>query len=49
MDLLLNSIGVGWTYVLLAGITLTTLPVIFLELKFGPQIRRKRLEAIAKN
>jgi hypothetical protein len=49
MEPTFNGIGVGWTYVLLTGITLASLPVILLELKFGPRIRRKRLEAAAKN
>ncbi|KAF9454087.1 MFS general substrate transporter [Macrolepiota fuliginosa MF-IS2] len=46
IELMFNSMGVGWTYVLLTGITLLSLPAIFLELRFGPEIRKKRLHAV---
>lgn len=48
IELIFDAIGVGWTYILLTGITLLSLPVIYLELKLGPKIRKKRLEAMAK-
>ncbi|KAJ3573050.1 hypothetical protein NP233_g2682 [Leucocoprinus birnbaumii] len=45
IQLIFDAIGIGWTYVLLAGITLLALPFLFLELKYGPRIRRKRFNA----
>jgi len=36
---LINAIGVGWTYVLLAAFVLTSMPWFYLELKFGPRWR----------
>ncbi|XP_006453741.1 hypothetical protein AGABI2DRAFT_39845, partial [Agaricus bisporus var. bisporus H97] len=42
IQLIFDGIGVGWTYILLTGLTLLSLPVTYLELKIGPRIRRKR-------
>ncbi|KAF9446558.1 MFS general substrate transporter [Macrolepiota fuliginosa MF-IS2] len=39
---LINAIGVGWTYVLLAGFVLISLPLFYVEMKFGPRWRIKR-------
>jgi len=36
---LINAIGVGWTYVLLGAVALTSLPWFYLEIKFGPRLR----------
>jgi hypothetical protein len=49
IELIFDAIGVGWTYILLAGITLLSLPLIFLELKLGPTIRKKRFNASPEN
>lgn len=45
IQLIINSIGVGWTYVLLSGITLLTLPLVYIGLMIGPRcrVRRQRL------
>lgn len=46
IQLIFDGIGVGWTYILLTGLTLLSLPVTYLELKIGPRIRRKRFNAL---
>ncbi|KXN88757.1 Quinidine resistance protein 1 [Leucoagaricus sp. SymC.cos] len=47
IELIFDAIGVGWTYILLTGITLLSLPVLYLELKLGPKIRQKRFKPVA--
>lgn len=49
IELIFDAIGVGWTYVLLAGIALLSLPFVYIEIKFGPEIRKKRLSAEVKS
>jgi hypothetical protein len=49
IELIFDAIGVGWTYILLAGITLLSVPLVYLELKLGPTIRKKRLNASPEN
>ena len=34
----------GWFFTILAGISLISFPMLFLELRFGPRIRAKRAE-----
>ncbi|KAF5352633.1 hypothetical protein D9756_005998 [Leucocoprinus leucothites] len=48
IELIFDAIGVGWTYIVLTGTTLLSLPIIFLELKFGPRIRKNRLASETK-
>lgn len=39
---MLNSLGIGWTYVLLAGLLLLTVPMVYLAIRIGPIYRVKR-------
>ncbi|KAF9245767.1 major facilitator superfamily domain-containing protein [Melanogaster broomeanus] len=43
INLLLNALGTGWTYILLAGINLATLPMVWFAIWVGPRCRAKRL------
>ncbi|KAI6012499.1 major facilitator superfamily domain-containing protein [Pisolithus orientalis] len=42
IDLMLNDVGVGWTYTILALISLCTSPMIWLIVRLGPRSRAKR-------
>ncbi|KAI6136303.1 MFS general substrate transporter [Pisolithus sp. B1] len=42
IDLMLNDVGVGWTYTILALISLSTSPMIWLIIWLGPRSRAKR-------
>lgn len=42
IQLILDGIGTGWTYVLLCGVTLISVPLIFLAIKLGPACRARR-------
>lgn len=42
VDLILKGVGVGWTYTILALISLSTSPMIWLILWLGPRSRAKR-------
>ncbi|KAI6153930.1 hypothetical protein BKA82DRAFT_367605 [Pisolithus tinctorius] len=42
IDLMLNGVGVGWTYTILALISLCTSPMIWLIVRLGPRSRAKR-------
>lgn len=42
IDLILNGLGTGWTYILLAGISLATAPMIWFAVQVGPRLRAKR-------
>ena len=52
IELILKGIGIGWTYVLLAGVLVCSVPAVFLSIKIGPKYRvkrqRKREEALAR-
>jgi hypothetical protein len=45
---LTDSIGLGWAYVLLAGIGALQMPLVYLEIKKGPVWRAKREAMIEK-
>jgi hypothetical protein len=45
IQLILDGIGIGWTYVLLCGVTLISVPLIFLAIKLGPACRARRRSA----
>ncbi|KAK0198905.1 MFS general substrate transporter [Armillaria mellea] len=45
MDLILRALGAGWTYILLGGICVLTIPLIYLIMYFGPPRRIKRRRA----
>ncbi|KAK0208811.1 MFS general substrate transporter [Desarmillaria ectypa] len=47
MDLLLRALGAGWTYVLLGGICMLTIPLVYLIIHIGPPRRIKRRRALA--
>ena len=42
IQLILNALGTGWTYILLAGISLATAPMIWFAVWVGPRCRAKR-------
>jgi hypothetical protein len=52
IDLIIKAIGNGWTYIILAGIELLSIPLIFLAIRIGPKYRirrqRQREEALLK-
>ncbi|KII95690.1 hypothetical protein PLICRDRAFT_96195 [Plicaturopsis crispa FD-325 SS-3] len=45
IDKIMRALGVGWAYVLLAGICAGMLPLMLLEIKLGPKYRLKRHNA----
>jgi hypothetical protein len=42
IELILRAIGTGWTYVLLAGLSLLSLPLTYLVIRIGPRCRTNR-------
>ncbi|KAF9460102.1 major facilitator superfamily domain-containing protein [Collybia nuda] len=42
IQLIIDAVGVGWTYVILSGLSLFALPLLYLEMKVGPKCRGKR-------
>ena len=42
LDLIINGIGIGWTYVLFGGLSIMLLPLIFGAMIIGPRCRIKR-------
>ena len=45
LDLIMNGIGIGWTYVLLGGLSILPLPLICGVMIIGPRYRIKRQHA----
>lgn len=45
IDIILSSLGPGFTYVLLNGIIVISMPLLYLVMKLGPRFRKKRREA----
>ncbi|KAK7451808.1 hypothetical protein VKT23_012487 [Stygiomarasmius scandens] len=45
IDLILNALEPGWTYVILAVVNTVLTPIVWLVIKIGPRYRRKRKEA----
>ncbi|KAK9381437.1 major facilitator superfamily domain-containing protein [Kockiozyma suomiensis] len=46
VDIVVDKIGMGWTFVIVAGMDLLAVPVLFLEYKKGGDWRRERLYKI---
>ena len=48
IQLIINAIGVGWTYVLLCGVSLLSLPLVYIAMLIGPRyrVRRQRLRQL---
>ncbi|KDQ63298.1 hypothetical protein JAAARDRAFT_147470 [Jaapia argillacea MUCL 33604] len=42
VDLIINAIGTGWTYVVFAGMIALITPILYLEMKMGPVWRARR-------
>ncbi|KAF8960020.1 MFS general substrate transporter [Flammula alnicola] len=42
VQLIINGIGIGWTYVLLSGLSLLALPLVYIAIRIGPRYRVKR-------
>lgn len=45
IQLILNGIGIGWTYVLLSGFSVLALPLLYGAMMIGPRCRIKRQRA----
>jgi hypothetical protein len=45
LDLIINGIGIGWTYVLIGGLSILPLPLICGAMIIGPRCRIKRQNA----
>jgi len=45
IELILNGIGIGWTYVLLSGFSILALPLLYGAMMIGPRCRIKRQRA----
>jgi len=45
IDLILDALEPGWTYVILAVVNTVLTPIVWLVIKIGPRYRRKRKEA----
>lgn len=43
IDLIIRSIGIGWTYVLFAGLAVLVLPMTWLLMRIGPKYRKQRV------
>ncbi|THU81798.1 MFS general substrate transporter [Dendrothele bispora CBS 962.96] len=44
IDLILNALDPGWTYVMLGAVTLALTPIVWVVIRIGPWCRRKRRE-----
>lgn len=42
IDLMMKSMGIGWTYVFHCGMALLSLPLLYLSMHIGPRYRVKR-------
>jgi hypothetical protein len=47
-DIILRALGLGWTYVLLSGIGLTTFPLSLIVMHYGPRWRENRRRSLEK-
>jgi hypothetical protein len=43
IDLILDRIGAGWTFVMLGGICFVSLPLVWLAVCIGPRCRAGRI------
>lgn len=48
IELMLKGMGIGWTYILLAGLLVLALPFVYLAIRIGPvyRVRRQKLREI---
>ena len=44
LDLMIESMGVGWTFVLLSGLCVAVAPLLLVIMFIGPKFRRDRRE-----
>ena len=42
IELMLKGLGIGWTYILLAGCLALALPFVYLAIRIGPVYRVRR-------
>lgn len=49
IDIIIKALGVGWTYVLLGGVSACMAPCIWVGMWLGPRERRKRREGALEN
>ncbi|KDR74378.1 hypothetical protein GALMADRAFT_250288 [Galerina marginata CBS 339.88] len=45
IELVVKAIGIGWTFVLLSGLALLSLPLVYISIRIGPRCRSKRNRA----
>ncbi|TFK77325.1 MFS general substrate transporter [Pluteus cervinus] len=45
VDVIIQAVGTGWTYVIMSGMSLACLPLVFVAIKIGPRCREKRRNA----
>ena len=41
INLILEAIGIGWTYVLLGGVSMLVAPIMFIIIRMGPKWRAR--------
>ena len=39
---MINAIGYGWTYVFIAGLAVISVPLLYLQMYYGPRFRLRR-------
>ena len=48
LDLMIQAMGVGWTFVLLSGLCVAVAPLLLVIMFIGPKFRRDRREREAR-
>ena len=46
---MINAMGVGWSYVLLAGLCVLVSPIVLVIVRMGPRWRAKERERLAQH
>jgi len=48
INLIINAVGIGWTYVILGAMCIAVSPIMFVIVRMGPRFRAKRLAKLAR-
>jgi len=48
INLILNAVGMGWTYVILGAMCIAVSPIMFVVMRMGPRFRAKRIAKLAQ-
>jgi len=48
IDIMIRSLGAGWAYVILAALCVAAMPLLFIELHYGPMWREQRRQKLAR-